>query len=116
MTTATELESFAVIAEQERIAWANGDMAKAATLGALLDVIEEKDDAEKQTGEAAEKLGALTEAVDGLLSDVSALQDDLAGIVDLKTKAERNEAWKQWDKQMENLLNDLRKARAEADE
>jgi len=40
MTTATELESAAVIAEQESIAWANGDTAKAAVLAKLGDSVE----------------------------------------------------------------------------
>lgn len=37
MTTATELGSFGVIAEQERIAWASGDTAKADMLGRMAD-------------------------------------------------------------------------------
>ncbi len=115
MTTATELNSFEVIAEQERQAWIAGDTVKATMLGALMDVTEEKDETEKQSSEAAYKLQALLGAVEDLLSGVSTMQDDLAGIIDLKTKAERNTEWKQWDKRLEDLLDDLRSAHAKAD-
>ncbi len=115
MTTATELNFATVIAEQERIAWASGDTAKAALLGALTDVTEDKDDAERQSGEVVDKLDALLGAVDALLSGVSTMQDDLAGIIDLKTKDERNREWNEWDKRLENLLDGLRSAYAKAD-
>jgi hypothetical protein len=115
MTTMNELFSPEVITEQERMAWANGDTVKAAMLGALMDVTEEKDETEKQSSEAANKLQALLGAVDELLSAVSTMQDEIAGIIDLKTKAERNTEWKNWDAQMETALDQLRAAHAKAD-
>ena len=52
MTTATELGSFGVIAEQERIAWANGDTEKAGILAKLADATEANEGEEDRRGES----------------------------------------------------------------
>lgn len=52
MTTATQLESAAVIAEQERIAWANGDTEKAAMLAKLADATQNAEGEEDRLGES----------------------------------------------------------------
>lgn len=103
------------LAELERAAYLAGDTAQATALATIMNQQETVQETENAITDRTERTGALLTALDEFLCGFSTLQDDVAGMVNLKTKAERNTAWQEWDKQVEAMLDDLRKAYATAD-